>query len=521
MKSTLVEPPPNDDDDEGLDEDSIEFIRAESVQELAQQTNIGSDEVLDRVLLPGKRFGSYHILGFVAAGGMGEIYAARRVNSDGSKSKPVALKVITAEYANDWRIIERFKREARISKAIRSRHVARVYEFGESPQGHVFLSMELLGGEELFDRLHRHRILSPMTMAKLSLQILKGLHKIHKSGFVHRDIKPENIFLATDPDTQKEQVKILDFGIAKRAAKKSDPLLSVVGQIYGTPQYIAPEQAVNPDVDHRADLYSLGVVLYECVSGSLPFDGESPYDTIVSHQNEPVPPLPSSIDPEFAHIIYQALAKTPEDRFQSAVEMGRIIKRWIDETSWVEEEEPAMPLELELSSLPADDTTEDIQVQSQEYPETATSDQAAATVAHDLDDSFPPSSDEFLPDGYDDAPKTDPEPMEAPNVQPLKSQQRVEETSAVSGGQQRQARPQPAPPVDYRAQPDPGVEPGEAPPSTDEMVAPTTDPTTELRSPQVDESKKEITAEDTRNAQIITGVALGLLILAILWAVFL
>ncbi len=332
MKSTLVEEP-----DSGVtgEFDGRQFSRASTVAELANESSLEDPALLSRVLLPGKKFGPYSILGFVAAGGMGEIYAARRTSSDGKLSRPLALKVISAEYNNDWRVIERFKREARISQAIRSPHVPRVYEYGESDQGHVFLSMDLLIGEELFDLLHRKGHLNLDELANITLQILKGLSQIHTSGFVHRDIKPENIYLSQRSNGQT-RVKILDFGIAKSVEEKSDPILSVAGQIFGTPQYLAPEQAVNPDVDIRADIYSLGIVMYECASGSLPFDRDTAYALILAHQNEEVPPLPSSIDHEFAEIIYKALAKNPEYRFQSAEEMSYVLTRWLEETSSVE-----------------------------------------------------------------------------------------------------------------------------------------------------------------------------------------
>ncbi|RAL23945.1 hypothetical protein DL240_07295 [Lujinxingia litoralis] len=445
MKSTLIELPP---DSQGLDEDSIDFIRASSVEELARRTSINSQAVLNRVLLPGKRFGSYHILGFVAAGGMGEIYAAQRLKDDGSRSRPVALKVITAEFANDWRIIERFKREARISRAIRSKHVVRVYEFGESPDGHAFLSMELLTGEELFDRLHRNKALPTEELAHLALQILKGLHQIHLSGFVHRDIKPENIFLARAEDGS-EAVKILDFGIAKRADQKSDPLLSVVGQIYGTPQYLAPEQAINPDVDHRADLYSLGVVLYECVTGSLPFDGDSSYALILAHQNQAPPPLPSSVDPEFAAIITRALAKDPDKRFQTALEMGQTIKRWLDDNQWSRRHAPPQ------DPAPIIDTSMD-----------------------DLLSTSPrsPNTDEMIP----------------PAISPPRPHQNTPRPAAVA------AQPSAA-----------------APDSADLIIAPPPEDSTELRSPN---AAAPLSAADAQKAQIVTGIALGLIILAIGWA---
>lgn len=334
MSSTLIELPPEL--QESDDSSAVEYVEATSVEEFAHETHIDDQSLLDRVLLPGREFGPYRILGFIASGGMGEIYAAERKAGDGRKRRPVALKVIGEEHAHDWRIVERFKREAAISKAIDSPNVIRVYEFGETDTGDAFLAMELLAGEELFERLCRTYTLPIDELTELAIDVLTGLADVHRCGFIHRDIKPENIFLARQPDGS-EIPKILDFGIAKRREEKSDPLLSVAGQIYGTPQYLAPEQAIDPDVDPRADIYSMGVLLYEAISGSLPFEGESSYDVIVKHQNQPVPRLPSSVDPEFAEIVYTALAKNPLDRFQTADEMVAVIRRWRDQSSWAEE----------------------------------------------------------------------------------------------------------------------------------------------------------------------------------------
>lgn len=333
MGSTLLELPPEQAEDS--ESSGVDYVRARSLEDFALQTHIEDQGVLDRVLLPGQRFGDYEILGFIASGGMGEVYAAKRRGGDGRPRRPVALKIISASLTEDWRIIERFKREAQISRAIDAPNVIRVYEYGETERGDAFLSMELLAGEELFERLIREHTLPLDELAELAIEVLDGLHDVHRSGFIHRDIKPENIFLARQRGGGKV-AKILDFGIAKRSEAASDPLLSVVGQIYGTPQYMAPEQAVDPNVDHRADIYSMGVVLFEAASGSLPFEGESAYETIVKHQVDPVPALPSSIDPGFAEIVHTALAKDPRERFQSADEMRAVLQTWLDETSWVE-----------------------------------------------------------------------------------------------------------------------------------------------------------------------------------------
>ncbi len=319
MKYTLVEMPP---ESVTLEEES--YVEASSAEELQEKSEV-EDSVLQRLFMPGRRVGPYRVVGYVASGGMGDIYAAHRVMDDGRVLGPVALKVIAPELKGDWQIEERFKREAAISKAIRSPRVTRVYEFGESEDGHMFLSMELLKGEELFDRLTTLRRLSPQQACKIFLPVLEGLHAVHESGFIHRDLKPENIFLAQQQG--REIVKILDFGIAKRADEPSDPFLSVVGKVYGTPEYISPEQSLSPDVDRRADLYSIGVMLHECLTGVLPFRGATTYETILAQQTQPPPPLPG-VDEAFADIVFRAMQKKPRDRYQTAGEMAADLKRW-------------------------------------------------------------------------------------------------------------------------------------------------------------------------------------------------
>lgn len=361
MKSTLIELPP---ESGGLDEESIEFVEAKSVDEIAQQGRIEDERVLQRLLLPGQDFGPYKILGFIAAGGMGEVYATERIMGDGRRLGPVALKVISPEYMDDWAISERFKREAQISRAIRSPHVTRVYEFGETEDGHAFLAMEMLHGEELFDRMYNDGGFTPREVAEIMLELLAGLRAVHDSGFIHRDIKPENIYFCRR-EGANEIVKILDFGIAKRSDQKSDPYLSVVGKVYGTPEYIAPEQGLNPDVDARADLYSAGVIMYELLAGHLPYQGETAYALILSHQNEPVPPLPSRVPEGLQKIVLKALEKKAENRFQDAKEFGRAIRRWLDGArdddlldtgnlmaDRVRHDTPARPQETPLAGVP-------------------------------------------------------------------------------------------------------------------------------------------------------------------------
>lgn len=290
--------------------------------------------ILDRVLRRGDIFAQYRILGFIAAGGMGEIYAAERLDDDGARRQPVALKVVSAEFSQDADTISALRREAELCASVFSSHTVGIYEYGIDETGRGFVAMEFLYGEELFDRMRTHKLFPLKALAELSVQVLEALEDIHAEGIVHRDIKPENIYLAKTP--RGEVVKILDFGIASRVDDDNDPLLDKPGQIFGTPQYLSPEQTRNPRVDARADLYSLGIVLYECANGRPPFDKETPYATMLAHQKDAVPPLPSSFDIEFCEIIYRSLAKNPDDRYQSAREMREVIERWIADTSWTD-----------------------------------------------------------------------------------------------------------------------------------------------------------------------------------------
>ncbi len=318
MKSTLIELPPQLGAEESFPTEDLDFISERDVEPVRRE----------RLLKPGAKFGQYTIIGFVAAGGMGEVYAADRVLANGERSDPVALKVMVASLQDDWTITERFKREAKISRAVRSPHVPRVFEFGQTETGSLFIVMELLNGEELFDRLCVQFQLPEMAMAKTFLQILEGLKKIHHSGFVHRDLKPENIYFH-QLGNGKEIVKILDFGIAKIATEKSDPLLSVVGRVYGTPEYISPEQGLNPDVDSRSDLYSIGVMMYECLAGFLPFEGESAYETIIKHQTEQPPRLPATLDQDLVKIVRKTLRKKADRRYQTAEALIHDLRKWV------------------------------------------------------------------------------------------------------------------------------------------------------------------------------------------------
>ena len=276
-----------------------------------------------REALVGKSIaGRYVLRALVGHGGMGAVYEAEHLGL----GKRVAIKFIDQEFATDERIVARFAREARAMSAIESAHIVTVLDAG-SEDGRPFLVMELLRGEDLGQRLRRtSRVPIPEAMHIIA-QVLKGLAKAHAAGIVHRDLKPDNVFL-TKSDTDPLFAKIVDFGVSKieRPRDKTSPLaLTGRGTVLGTPFYMCPEQAqAMPDVDARADIYSVGAILFECLSGRPPHTGETYEQVILSICMREAPDLRAiepSISPEIASFVRRALSRDRADRFPTAERM--------------------------------------------------------------------------------------------------------------------------------------------------------------------------------------------------------
>jgi serine/threonine-protein kinase len=261
--------------------------------------------------------GRYRLESQLGQGGMGSVWRAE----DLSLGSPVALKVLDPDLAADQGIQERFYHEAKAAAALRSPHVVHIIEYGVD-DGLPFITMELLEGETLADRLVRVNILPHGETARILSDVARAVRKAHEAGIVHRDLKPENIFLVRNDD--QEIAKVLDFGIAKADPAIGGPSRTTkTGVLIGTPPYMSPEQARGAKVDHRTDLWALGVIAFECVCGRLPFLAENPGELVLQICSEPIP-VPSEVadvPPGFDAWFAQATSRNPGQRFQSAKDM--------------------------------------------------------------------------------------------------------------------------------------------------------------------------------------------------------
>jgi serine/threonine-protein kinase len=271
----------------------------------------------------GERFqGKYEIVRLLGVGGMGRVYQARHLDLD----TMVAIKVLSSALNRDHDAIERFKREARAMAKIQHPNAVRVIDYGVGDEN-CYLVMEFLEGESLRDRLQKRGRLPVAETVKYAEQVFYALEFMHRKGITHRDLKPDNIFLQQDDGL--EVVKVLDFGIAKvQTATAVNSNLTRDGMMIGTPRYMSPEQCQGQAVDGRSDLYSFGVVLYEMLSGTVPFDDENPFVTALKHINNPLPPLHAvapDLAPEIVATIHKALAKPAAERHQSAKEFAQAL----------------------------------------------------------------------------------------------------------------------------------------------------------------------------------------------------
>ncbi|MBX7218881.1 MAG: SUMF1/EgtB/PvdO family nonheme iron enzyme [Blastocatellia bacterium] len=261
--------------------------------------------------------GKYQIVKLLGVGGMGRVYKALHVDLD----TMVAIKLLNANMSADRDAIERFKREAQANAKIKHPNAVQVLDYGVV-DGLCFIVMEFLEGESLRERIFHRRRIPLQEVAHFAEQVCYVLEFMHRKAITHRDLKPDNIFYQVQEGM--EMIKVLDFGIAKvnKTETHAGSDLTREGMMIGTPRYMSPEQCQGlPIVDGRSDLYSLGVVMYEMLSGTVPFDADNPFSIALKHINSPLPPLNNyapDIPQPVCDVIHKVLEKDPKDRYQSA-----------------------------------------------------------------------------------------------------------------------------------------------------------------------------------------------------------
>lgn len=250
----------------------------------------------------------------LGCGGMGTVYRAKRLLI----GDVAAVKILHAEHTRDKRAVERFRRETHTAARLKHSNAVTVYDTGVSDDGRLYFVMELVEGQNLRDVLRHQGPLTQGAAAEITRQVCAALDEAHRLGIVHRDLKPENIVVQQTP--QGPRVKVLDFGIASLADLTLQKLTQT-GGIVGTPHYMSPEHCLGEELDGRADVYSLGVTLFEMLTGIVPFNSPTPTAIVVQHVNQPPPPLRSinlSISPPVEAVVLRAMSKRREDRPQTA-----------------------------------------------------------------------------------------------------------------------------------------------------------------------------------------------------------
>jgi serine/threonine-protein kinase len=267
--------------------------------------------------------GRYRIVRKLGSGGMANVYLAE----DEDLGRRVAIKILNDRYANDDLFIERFRREAKSAAGLSHPNIVSIYDRGEA-EGTYYIAMEVIEGRSLKELILTRGALPIDTSIGYAKQLLEALRFAHRHGIIHRDIKPHNVLVSADQHVKANEprLKVTDFGIARHGASQ----MTEAGSIMGTAQYLSPEQARGAPVTAASDLYSAGVVVYEMLTGKVPFTGDSAIEIAMKHVNElPRPPskLRTEIPPELDQIVLRALAKEPEDRYQTADEFIEDLER--------------------------------------------------------------------------------------------------------------------------------------------------------------------------------------------------
>jgi serine/threonine-protein kinase len=268
----------------------------------------------------------YVILEHLGSGAMGRVYRAKQTALD----KEIAIKLMHQHLANDPKVVKRFHREAKTASRLSHPNSLQILDFGEAPDGTLYIAMELLDGDDLLTVIEHDAPLTPARILHFLREILSALEAAHRANIIHRDLKPENVLVLEGPDGD-EHVKVCDFGIAKIVEQEGGSAITVTGFVCGTPEYMAPEQARGEIIDRRADIYAAGCMLYQMLTATLPFTAESALGIITKHLTQDVQP-PRERRPEWRipHSLEQvcltAMAKEREQRYPDAARMLRALE---------------------------------------------------------------------------------------------------------------------------------------------------------------------------------------------------
>ncbi len=321
----------------------------------------GEGVKFDRAWIGRTLAGRFTITGSIGAGGMAQVVRG----FDPANLREVAIKILDPAVGRNRTVLKRFQREARVVADFVHPNVVRVFDAGVDGDLH-FIVMELLHGHDLFDSIVRETRLDEARAARIVAAICDALAAAHARGIVHRDLKPENVMLVIDeamPD--QETVKVLDFGVAKildvgpegdrRRASTTRTAITGAGTILGTPAYMSPEQGRLEPVDSRTDIYACGVILYQLVTGRLPFDGETPLQILAKHVLEEAPPASTwvpDLHPDLEATIARAMSKRPDDRQQTAMELGDALRTLLPDLTEIRRESMPAPPPIRASMRP-------------------------------------------------------------------------------------------------------------------------------------------------------------------------